>query len=261
MYNRQRDFNMATDKFTGYFNLQLYVLADDNLDLVESVIYCYFLSYHHAKRDIFVSNEFLAKITKTKKRKVIYAISGLEKKGYIEKTVSKHNERVIKILDKDITSYQNNHTVKDLEENNTEVHLMHGGVHNMHGGDAPNAPYNKEDNKEDNTAISESVDSPSTIKAQEIVNISNDLCRGWPKIIKIDSDLKNKITKMQKEWPSYADCEFSLEGWRELLMMLKKHHDWMFRPYTKPSGKLGKWSLRTLVTPKNLAKIRNNEFN
>lgn len=122
---------------------------------------------------------------------------------------------------------------------------------------------NNKQNKYNTNTISESDDSPAipnSINIKEIVNISNEVCSEWPKIVKIDDKLKTKIIRMMNDWPSYADSLFTLEQWTGFLLMLKKHHKWMFQPYTKPSGKLGKWSLRTLVQPTQLAKIRNNEY-
>jgi hypothetical protein len=127
--------------------------------------------------------------------------------------------------------------------------------------------YNIEENKLNN--ISEASASPVTPKLQKNINqLETQVIEEYhsifpecPKIHVVDARLQNAIKAMIRDWSKYSGgFQFSMDGFRGFMFYVKEKLPWFFEPYKTASGNIRRNSLRTLVRPTNLAKIRNNEF-
>lgn len=253
---------MSIEKFTGNFSKEdggVSIMINKTVQSLTNgtmcAVYCYLLT---KPNDWKINPQEIMTHFKVGKGKVYPALKGLIELKLLKRDEIREKGKIVRY---DYTLFLKpyiNITHEPLPD------LPHAALSHTE-----NTHYTKKrdlQNKEvTKNTISETNVSPSAIKqqiqTQEIIDISNQVCPEWPEIRKIDDKFKNKIIKMRKEWPSYAGNEFTIEAWREFLLTLKKLHGWMFQPYQKKSGKMGKWSLRTLVQPEQLAKIRNGEYN
>ncbi len=117
---------------------------------------------------------------------------------------------------------------------------------------------------ETNNAIPEELNSLSNINItiSDIVEIYHEELPELPKVRKVDTSMKGQLKKMIKDWPSYQkDGEaFTLDSFRNYLILLKKHYSWFLKPYTTESGNTVKSSLRKLTRELNITRIVNGEF-
>lgn len=97
---------------------------------------------------------------------------------------------------------------------------------------------------------------------EEIKAVYHEELPELPKVKKVDSKLRSQLNRMVKEWPTYQKegKEFSIESFRDYVLLLKKHYSWFLEPYKTESGNQVKSSLRKITRELNITRIVNGEF-
>lgn len=112
------------------------------------------------------------------------------------------------------------------------------------------------------TSVSDETSNSKLIPSEVIKDVYNQHMPELTRIKTVDTDLNNKIKKMQKTWPKYQKegKKFSIELFIDFMNFVRHKHSWFITPYVTPSGNARKNSLRNLISEKNLAKFANGEF-
>lgn len=100
------------------------------------------------------------------------------------------------------------------------------------------------------------------ITISDIVETYHEELPELPKTKVVDSKLKGQLTKMVKSWPRYQKegKEFTIQSFRDYLLLIKQHYSWFLKPYKTESGNETKCNLRKITREINIAKFVNGEF-
>jgi len=280
--------------------IPFYVLLDKDLSANEIRLYGLIEQMQSSTGIVVYSNRKLSEIIGVShdSKMIIRMANTLKKKGYIKRTLTKvniknevkelfiwntcnpimspHDMANISPVRKTDNSVLEMNNLGVLEMNNLSVQEVHlSKSHNLKSHNI-NIIKTKKPKKiiigDVSTSQKESLNDTSKSKPrlksqihiQEVISAYHEILPDLPRIRVVDAQLEGYIKRLCNDWPKYSESGsiFTIEAFRSYLVALREHPElsWLIKPYMTKNGNKKNNSLRTLIRPLTIAKVRNGEF-